>query len=267
MEKYEYQFLGKPTCVLETSRGCPYPCTFCFKDMVGSRYRTKSIKRVMEEIDYVVTGFNVRNFFFHDGELTLKKDRTMELCDAIIRSGHDISWACQSRADTIDGELADAMKRAGCRLICLGIEAGSDESLKKVKKGITLEQIRKGVRAARKAGIETAGFFIIGLPEDDRESVNKTIGFARSLPLDYATFQIMTPYPATPVYEQYKGHFKERFPKSCSLKLTVEELEKLKKKAFIGFYLRPVYIARTFVKFLKEPVLLLKRFKVFLDYL
>lgn len=267
IQKYEYQFLGKPMCVLETSRGCPYQCTFCFKDIVGSLYRTKSVERVMEEIRYVVEELGVRNIFFHDSELTVQRKRTEELCRAIIESGLEISWVCQSRADTIDTELLKLMKEAGCRLICFGIESGSDALLKKVKKGITVDELKRGVIETSRAGIEAAGFFIIGLPEDTRETIQKTIGLATSLPFDYVTFQIMTPYPNTPVYDEYRRHFKERFPKAFTLNFTQEELEKLKKKAFMQFYLRPSYMLKVFGKFLKDPVMVSKKFLVFLDYL
>lgn len=267
IHKYEYQFLGRPTCVLETSRGCPYQCTFCFKDMVGSLYRTKSVPRVMEEISYVVGELGVKNIFFHDSEMTVQRKRTVELCKAIIDSGMKISWACQSRADTVDGELLKLMKDAGCRLICFGIESGSDELLEKVKKGITVADLRRGVEATSRAGIETAGFFIIGLPEDTRQAIQKTVDLAKSLPFDYVTFQIMTPYPNTPVYDQYRERFKERFPKAFTLNFTQDELEAIKKKAFMQFYLRPSYFAKVFGKFLKEPVMVAKKFLVFLDYL
>lgn len=267
MKEYEYPFLGKPTCVLETTRGCPYQCTFCFKDMVSSKYRMKDIEHAIAEISYVVNKFGVRNIFFHDSELTLSKERTDELCRAIIGSGLKINWACQTRADTIDFETLKLMKKSGCRLLCFGIESGSDDILKKIKKSITAQQIKDGIKLAAKAEIETAGFFIIGLPNDTLRSINQTISLAKQLPLDYATFQILTPYPNTAIYDEFKEHFREKFPKSFTLNFTPLELENIKKKAFMQFYFRPSYVLRVFLKFFKHPIMTFNKFKLFLQYL
>ncbi|MDO8740181.1 MAG: radical SAM protein [Candidatus Woesearchaeota archaeon] len=267
MKKYEYQFLGKPTAVLETSRGCPYQCTFCFKDMVSSNYRMKSISHVISELNYTVNKFKVRNIFFHDSELTLNKKRTDDLCKAIIKNNLKIRWACQTRADTIDLETLKLMKKSGCRLLCFGIESGSDEVLKRIRKNISVEKIRRGISLSNKAGIETAGFFIIGLPDDTEKSINETINLAKQLPLDYATFQILTPYPNTAIYREFKSHFKEKFPKSFTLNFTPAELEEIKNKAFAQFYFRPSYVFRVFLKLIKHPILTFKKFKLFLDYI
>ena len=130
-----------------------------------------------------------------------------------------------------------------------------------------MKKIRRGISLANKAGIETAGFFIIGLPDDTKKSVNETVNLAKQLPLDYATFQILTPYPNTAIYREFKRHFKEKFPKSFTLNFTPAELEKIKNEAFAHFYFRPSYIFRVFLKLIKHPILTFKKFRLFLDYM
>lgn len=148
--------------------------------------------------------YNIRNIEFLDDTFTLNQKRAEKICDGIIEQGWDISWGASSRVDTLSKKLVEKMKKAGCWIIFLGIESGSQEILNAIGKGITIEQVKRAVKIVKDAGIEVLGSFIIGFPQDTIETIKKTIKFAKSLNLDYAQFSILTPYPGTPIYDYAK---------------------------------------------------------------
>lgn len=155
-----------------------------------------------------------------DDLFTLRHDRIKRFCNLLLEKSIKITWNLSSRVDTINEDIARLMKKSGCDIVYFGIESGDQEVLDKIKKRITLEQARDTIKMAEKIGLRPHGSFIIGLPFDTRESIEKTIEFALSLPLEVATFHIATPYPNTefekiapdygtmytPDWSQYRGH-------------------------------------------------------------
>ncbi|MGB9613862.1 MAG: B12-binding domain-containing radical SAM protein, partial [Candidatus Margulisiibacteriota bacterium] len=197
LDYYYYELMGKRFALLETARGCPFQCSYCFKVMYGDRVRKKPIEKVKEEIDYLVKEIKAENIYFIDLEFTLERSRVNEICEYIVTKGYRFHWCCQTRADAVDYEMLKLMRKSGCTLIHYGVESGSQRVLDFIKKGITLEKITEAFAWTKRAGIAVAGFFMLGFPEETEEEMNETISFAQKLNPDYASFHVVIPYPGT----------------------------------------------------------------------
>ncbi len=261
-----YQANGIRYTTMLTSRGCPFRCSFCSSSrLFGGFWRGRSPENVLEEIKIIYEDYGIRNVEFMDDTFTLDQKRAEKICDGIIREGWDISWGASSRVDTLSRKLVEKMKKAGCWILFLGIESGSQKILDSIGKRITLEQVRKAVKILKEFGIQVLGSFIIGFLQDTVETINKTINFAKSLNLDYAEFSILTPYPGTPIYDYASkngllltkdwSRYNAVEPVMRIKGLTEKKLKSLFQKAYITFYLRPNIIFRwirdrqfTFVK-------------------
>jgi len=260
IHSYGNPFLGK-SIIMVTGRGCPYNCLFCSSRIINrQRYRLRSVKNVVDEIEYLYKEYGLRGFLFADDTFTMIPKRTEELCNEIMKRGLKISWGCDTRVDAMTPELARLMKKSGCNLVKFGIESGDENILKVIRKGITLDQVRRAVKIVSSAGIKAHGFFIIGHPYDTEESIRKTIDFAKSLPLDYAQFSVLTPYPGTDVLEMAKksegitllssdwGKFRRYDKPIIRLDaLSPEQLEKFHGIAYQEFYMRPSYLFKRLI--------------------
>lgn len=242
-KKYGYEILGNNFMVFEGSRGCPYKCIFCLQIMYGNRYRKKSVSKLIAEVDYAIQQFGVENGYFYDLEFTLNKDLVNKLCDHLIERKYNFSWACQTRADSVDPQILKKMKEAGCKVIHFGIETGSEKILELINKKITIEEIEMGIEMTKRAGIETACFFMFGFPGETEVDFSKTINLAKRLNPTYASFHVATPYPGTEFFKHLEtNHSNISFPEAYTKEHTLEELEAVTRKAFLQFYLRPKYI-------------------------
>ena len=253
----KYTVLGKKSviCHIMSSRGCPFQCIFCSSSLLfGKRYRARSAKSVVDEMEYLVSEYNPESIEFSDDEFTLNRKRVEEICDEIKRRGIDVPWACSSRVDTINKHLLQKMRRAGCFLIYYGIESASQRILNFIKKGIRIEQIKRAVKWTREVGIKVLGSFIIGFPDETKEEIEKTINFPKRLRLDFAQFSIATPYPGTELYEIAKreglllttdwSEYTAARPVMKTKNVSVEDLSKLFRKAYVNFYLTPRVLFR-----------------------
>jgi radical SAM superfamily enzyme YgiQ (UPF0313 family) len=184
-----------------TSRGCPNRCTFCFR-MLGQEVRYRSIESVMQELEYVLNKLNVKWVTFYDDTFTTDKQRIINICEEIKKRNLNFEWQCFVRANCIDDDLMEAMISSGCKVVSLGVESGNDEILKRVKKGTTVQLIRKAVDTIAKYDIEARGSFILGLPGETEETVEDTFKLIRELPLHRINVNICTPYPGTELFEQ-----------------------------------------------------------------
>jgi anaerobic magnesium-protoporphyrin IX monomethyl ester cyclase len=244
--RYFYELMGRPFALFETSRGCPYECTFCLKTMYGRGIRLKPISHLMEEIDLAVTGYGFRYGYFIDLEFTINRDRSMEICNQLIARSYPFGWCCQTRADSVDSALLKLMKKAGCKLIHFGVESGSARILKNIKKNMDCDTIKRGVFLTQEAGIDTACFFLLGFPGESPAEIEETLRFAKDLNPIYASFHIATPYPGTSIGSLVKSssesaHWDMNFPACC------EEhdpflLNTMVRKAYVSYYLRFSYL-------------------------
>jgi radical SAM superfamily enzyme YgiQ (UPF0313 family) len=179
------------------SRGCPFSCGFCFRNPQLRKVRFKSVDRAIEEIGYLVEKHDVRSINFVDETISLKKQYFIEFCEKLIAKGWDLEWQSPTRVTSLDEEIVQAAKKAGCHTFRLGIESGSNEILKKIDKKITIESSQDAVALCRKYGIKTVGYFIIGYVGETEATIRKTIKFAKRIGLDYAAFFPATPMPGT----------------------------------------------------------------------
>jgi len=197
-----YAPTGEQMLTVLTSRGCPYKCSFCFKGIVGRTYRQRSPENIVAELRELIDRYGVRNFYFMDDLFTINVKRLETILDYFIAQDLGVRWRCLARVDRVTPDLLQKMYRAGCRQIHFGIESGNEEILKKTAKHINLEQVRQAIEWTEDAGIMSKGYFILGLPGDNEQTMNETIEFAASLRLSEAMFSIATPMPGTELWEE-----------------------------------------------------------------
>lgn len=238
-----------PIASIITSRGCPFQCIYCDKSVFGSKYRVRSPKNVVDEIEYLINKFGVKEIIFCDDNFTLIKKRVSDICDEILKRKLKIYWSCSVRADNVDKKLLEKMKSSGCWLIALGIESGNQKILEISKKNISLDIIKKVVKWSNEFKIKVRGYFMLGLPGETKESIEDTINFAKSLKLNTAEFTICTPFPNTPLYNNISKYgklddsdfsrFSQMFPVFTPNGLSSEYLIRKQREAHRKFYLRP----------------------------
>ncbi len=202
--RYNVPFLLNPFIALYTSRGCPAMCTFCLWPQThsGHRWRLRSAQDVANEVRWALENFEgLKEIFFDDDTFNYQKARTIELCRHL--KPLNFTWSCTSRVTT-DYETLKAMKDAGCRLLIVGYESGDPQILKNIKKGATVEMARRFTENCHRLGLKIHGDFIIGLPGESRESIRRTIEFAKQLDCETIQVSIAHPYPGTEFYEYVK---------------------------------------------------------------
>ena len=201
---YNVPFLLNPFISLFTSRGCPAMCTFCLWPQThsGHRWRLRSAEDVAAEMAYIKESFpEIKEVFFDDDTFNYQKARTIELCAKL--KPLNMTWSCTSRVTT-DYDTLKAMKEAGCRLLIVGYESGDPQILKNIKKGATIDMAERFTANCRKLGLLIHGDFIVGLPGESRESIRKTIDFAKKLDNETIQVSIAHPYPGTEFYDYAK---------------------------------------------------------------
>lgn len=253
-----------PVAAIETSRGCVGNCSFCNKMTFGRTVRMKTAERVVDEMEMMLN-LGYKEIHIWDDCFSSNLDHPKRICDEIIRRQLKICWNVYNgiRVDRIDEELARKLKQAGCYRVSFGIESGSQEILNNIRKGVTLEQIRQAVKSAKSAGLEVVGFFMIGLPGETKETIEKTIRFAIELDVDLPKVAITTPLPGTDLFRQwqeaglihshnwsdYVFHGVKRV--AAHPNLSAEDLFNLYNLFWRRVYLRPKFIWRRFWRGLK----------------
>jgi len=200
VKNYNVPFLLNPFISLYTSRGCPAMCTFCLWPQThsGHRWRLRSSDDIVAEVKYIREAFpEVKEIFFDDDTFNYRKERTLELCSKLKHL--NFTWSCTSRVTT-DYDTLKAMKEAGCRLLIVGYESGDPQILKNIKKGATIDMAERFTANCKKLGLVIHGDFIVGLPGETRESIRKTIDFAKKLDNETIQVSIAHPYPGTEFY-------------------------------------------------------------------
>jgi anaerobic magnesium-protoporphyrin IX monomethyl ester cyclase len=208
MEKYRTSKLGTRSITsILTSRGCPYQCSFCASSkLAGTFWRARSVESIIEEIQMVKDTYGYRAFAFVDDNFTLNPQRVMDLCKEICKRGWDIHWWCFSRVDTIvrNPEMVSLMHKAGCRSTYIGIESRNQETLDYYNKKISADISREAISILKNNKIEMTASFIIGALNENKEMVEDTLRFAKSLNPNTVSFTILTPYPGTDLFKQVK---------------------------------------------------------------
>lgn len=235
MGRYSTPFSAPGTVTsMVTSRGCPYPCTFCDAFVVhGRRYRAHSAERVVAEIRDLVREHGVREVLFKDSEFTLDRARVDRFCDRMIDGGPRVTWTCSARVDRVDAPLLEKMAAAGCRVIQLGVESADPAVLAALRKGIAEDEVREAFRAARAAGIETVANLMVGSPGETWRSIEQTRRLLAEIRPDHLNVQVLVPYPGTALFGTLAG----RPP------VPDEEAQRRRRALLRSFYLRPGRIA------------------------
>ena len=249
MNKYYFDFLGRKFAVLEGSRGCPFRCTFCYRDMYGP-YRAKSAAKLVAEIEYAYDKFGVRNIYFADLTFTVDKALVRATCDAIVERGLKIRWACQTRLDLMDEALLTKMRDAGCRLIEVGVESGTESIVRGTNKYIPPRTITEGIRQIRRLGMESVAFMLLGLPGETREDMLRSIRAVRKIAPTYVAFNVVVPYTETCNQELFEPPAERAvfFPARWG-DHTEKELDRMLRRGMLSFYLRP----RTALSLIRHP--------------
>lgn len=247
---------GKVQAVVKVARGCPFHCFFCLATPVsGAKVRTRSPENIVAELKECVEKYNIKNFLFWSDIFNFNREWTLELCQKIIESGLKITWSSNTRADTMDDEMAKMMYKSGCRLVSIGVESGSQKMLDNIGKKITLDDIRNTVKILKKNKIKIYNYFVIGLPWETEETVEETIKFAIELDSNFISFYTATPLPGTKYFayamlnKLVEGNldFRSAYYKPVvrSEHLSKERIFELHKQAVKRFYLRPKFILKT----------------------
>lgn len=244
--------------MLHTSRGCPYHCLFCM-NFHGRTVRQAPAQKVLDEIEHLVTFSGVKSVIFGDEIFTINRDRTVEICDGLIARGLNriFTWWCVSHVRCMDYELAVLMKKAGCRMVGLGIEAGSDERLAQISKGTTRAGILETTRNIRRAGLPFEAYSMLGYPEETLETAKQTVDFLIEINPDQPVIGIMVPYPGTRIAamaEKGEGGYvlsarswndynKQIGDAICFRNLTRKQLERLQLWGYVKVFLLNFRIA------------------------
>lgn len=249
-------YMRKPVAVMITSRGCNRHCIFCFqidKDRkIGIRYR--SIDDVLKEIEHCIKN-GYREIKFIDDTLAADYDRAMQLAHAIKARRLDFTWFASACVNQVDKPLLQAFKDAGCWAILFGAESGVQKNLNTIRKGTTIEQIRKAVKAAKDVGLKVSTPFIFGIPGETFEEGLQTIKFAIELNPDMANFHAITPFPGSYLYDNIERYgamsdeltdFTYQGAAFIPYTMTREEILGLRQIAFRRFYSRPSFIFKKF---------------------
>jgi hopanoid biosynthesis associated radical SAM protein HpnJ len=202
IENYNVPFLLHPYIAFYTSRGCPALCTFCLwpQTLSGHAWRVRSSDNVAREVRSALAFFpQAQEIFFDDDTFNIRKDRVLELCR--LFKPLNFRWSCTARVHS-DYETLAAMADAGARLLIVGFESGDDQILKNIKKGATVETARRFAANCKKLGIRVHGDFIIGLPGETRETIERTIDFAKELDSETIQVSIAHAYPGTELHDQ-----------------------------------------------------------------
>ena len=250
MEKFqEYE----DVLYLAMSRGCVYWCEFCCTvRMHGRKYRMRSARNVVDEIEYLYKTYGKTKFTFCDDAFTVDRPRVEEICSEIKRRGLEIEWNCGTRVDMLTKDLLLTMKEAGCVSVWFGVESGTQQMLDAMKKGISPELTEKVLGWVREVGMKPVPNVILGFPGETKKSAWDTIKFIERVAPDAVGFyNVATPFPGTPLYDQVKANgwlrvtdfdkYDTTRPIFETPQLSMKELGKLREGAFHHFYLRRAY--------------------------
>ena len=268
-ELYVRPDTGEPMATIQVSRGCPSRCTYCLTPVISGRnLRKRSIDNIFAEVEECVCRYGIRNFFFKADTFTMDARWAEALCDRIIRSPlhGKIAFTVNSRANPGDGALYRKLKEAGCFMLAVGFESGNDDTLKRIRKGTTRQDNLRTARLVKETGLPLFGFFMIGFPWESREDIEATLKFMFEIDPDFIEIHIAMPYYGTELYRQCVRYGTIRSaawgsdyfsPNTTGTEaVPMEEIQKMRNRYLLRFYLRPGYMAKKLLGCLKQPVVM-----------
>jgi anaerobic magnesium-protoporphyrin IX monomethyl ester cyclase len=263
---FKFALVATPATLICGSRGCPYRCTFCSLHVMGPRRRKRSIPNLVDEIEWLHERFGMREVAFVDPIFPISNREGLQFADELIRRGlhRKVKWVTETRVDLLDEELLRRCYESGLRRVMLGIEVGDDAVLDGLNKRFVVNESRTAIELCRKVGVQTVGFFMVGVPGDTPKSIERTIELARELQLDFAKFTVFVPYPGTTDYNNLKAQGKlqgdEEWTRYTSYPtrdnppvylpegMTVDDMMRMHRRAFRRVYARPSAVWRHLVQ-------------------
>ena len=253
-----------PSTGILFSRGCPFCCTYCSKAVFQNAIRYRSVDNFLDEVEECIERLGIRDFRLEDEGPTTNPKKMRELCIGILDRKVRITWNCFSRVDSVDQELLSLMKRAGCYHVIYGVESAIPQTLERIGKKIDLAKAEQAVRLTKAQGSECKVNFILGFPWETMDEMRYTVRYARRLAPDLVSFNIFKPLPGSVLFDEmdkagkikhtrWEDYFVISEKQLFDAAYSEEEMRKLIRNAFLGFYLRPRFIAQRLVRLLSHP--------------
>jgi len=229
------------------TRGCPYSCfNYCtYPLQQGRKVRARSVENIINEIKYWQKELGANKFVFRDPVFSINRKHTIEFCNEVINQKLNISFMVETHLNNLDDEMIGLLKSAGLELVYVGVESSSHVVLKDMKR-FTVEHDKqyKVIKKCEDAGIKVKTMFIIGNPEDTKDTIIQSIQYSKYLPSLYSQFSVFTPYPGTPVYKDFQDIITETKLENFNQynlifnhkNLSRKEISNLKSLAYFSFY-------------------------------
>ena len=243
---FNYPRVPNTSCI--SSRGCPYACSYCDRSVFRRSFRYNSAEYLYEHLRYLRERFGVRHVNFYDDQFTFNRARVEKFTEMMIDRPLGMTFNCAVRAEHIDTELLRRMKQAGCWMMSLGIESGDERLLAQHRQNADLERLAEKIRLIKQAGIRTKGLLMIGLPGETEASIQRSMNYVFSLPIDDFNLAKFTPFPGSPIYENIRelGEFDENWEKMDCMHfvfitkgMTRDRLEELFRRFYRTHFQRP----------------------------
>lgn len=245
-----YDFWKFPTGLIQSSRGCTFSCNYCPYIVVENQTRFRDPEQVVAEMREGMQKYGFRSYKFRDPLFGLDRRRVFKLAELIGRLPRKVQFSIEGRIDLLKPDVLRALKEVGLTSITVGIETPSEETLRHYKRApIKDDRQREFVMLCRRLGIRTVAGFMIGFPEDTRQSIISVLRYAQQVGPTYANFNIVTPYPGTEFFEQVKHEIADfdfskydvYTPVMKYRNLTREQVTELHARCFVGYYFRSRY--------------------------
>ncbi|MEA3544409.1 MAG: radical SAM protein [Thermodesulfobacteriota bacterium] len=257
---FNYPKAPSTSCV--SSRGCPYACSYCDRSVFQRSFRFNSAEYLYRHVKYLRERFGIRHINFYDDQFTFRRQRVEDFCNLMIASPLGMTFNCAVRAEHIDVELLTLMKSAGCWMVSLGIETGDENLLAQHRQNADLNMLADKIRLIKKCGIRTKGLLMMGLPGETEKSIQLSMDYVFSLPIDDFNLAKFTPFPGSPIYEKIHtvGNFDEDWPKMDCMSfqfvpygMTKERMEELFNHFYRSHFQRPKVLLSYVTMLWKSP--------------
>jgi len=264
-ERYKLPIFNYPTvpnssCV--SSRGCPYACSYCDRSVFRRTFRYNSAEYLYEHMSYLKERFGIRHLNFYDDQFTFNRNRVEQFCTMLLNHPLDMTFNCAIRAEHVDDDLLGLMKGAGCWMASLGIETADQTLLSRHRQNANVDLLSRTIKLINKNGIRTKGLLMIGLPGETEATVQKSMDFVFSLPIDDFNLAKFTPFPGSPLYKEIHsmGSFDEDWEKMDCMQtvfvpegMTKKQLDKLFIRFYKAHYMRPKVLLGYVAMLWKSP--------------
>jgi anaerobic magnesium-protoporphyrin IX monomethyl ester cyclase len=243
------------------TRGCPYSCfKYCVYPLQqGRQPRQRDTKHIVDELEYWNKKFSVKMFIFRDPVFSINKKHTIEFCNELINRNLDIKFVIETHLRILDSDLMKVLKQAGLKAVKVGVESFDTDVLKASGRfSVSKDQQLEKIRELENNNIQVSAMYILGFPTDNDETINNTINYSKKLNTTYAQFSVWTPYPGTPVFNEYKDkiivdNYDEFDQYNLVYKHNLfnkEQIRRYLSKAYSTYYLRINWLFKYFKSFI-----------------